>query len=272
MDEQKVQASFAKSYDIVRYNNKLSSGARLLFTEIVKLSSQQGYCWASNKRFSEIFDISKATVQRYITELKKQNLIVIDFEYQGNCKAVGKRKIVVKLPMPKNGDTPTSNLNIGGIKNEVGVVSNLNRGYTHFCDGGGIKNEADNKIKYNNINLNRLKESDISSEQAPNTLPLIVLPLKNGEYKITQEGFNKLCELFPNSDVMQALRNMKAWLLANPNKRKTAKGVMRFITGWLTREQNGQSNENFTALQQNAKELNRKKIMEDFFNEHERSL
>jgi hypothetical protein len=30
---------------------------------------------------------------------------------------------------------------------------------------------------------------------------------------------------------------MRAWLLANPKRRKTAKGVPRFVVAWLTREQ-----------------------------------
>jgi hypothetical protein len=36
---------------------------------------------------------------------------------------------------------------------------------------------------------------------------------------------------------MQQLRSMKAWCQANPTKRKTTKGIKRFITSWLTREQ-----------------------------------
>ena len=37
---------------------------------------------------------------------------------------------------------------------------------------------------------------------------------------------------------MQELRNMKGWLDANPNKRKTHSGMQRFINGWLAKEQN----------------------------------
>ena len=31
---------------------------------------------------------------------------------------------------------------------------------------------------------------------------------------------------------------MKGWLDSNPNKRKTSRGILRFINGWLAREQN----------------------------------
>lgn len=43
---------------------------------------------------------------------------------------------------------------------------------------------------------------------------------------------------FPGVDVQQHLRNMRAWLANNPTRRKTRKGVRRFITNWLTKEQN----------------------------------
>lgn len=36
---------------------------------------------------------------------------------------------------------------------------------------------------------------------------------------------------------MQELREMVGWSQANKTKRKTKSGVMRFITGWLSREQ-----------------------------------
>jgi hypothetical protein len=40
---------------------------------------------------------------------------------------------------------------------------------------------------------------------------------------------------FPKIDVDQELRSMAAWCDANPSKRKTARGVRRFIVSWLMR-------------------------------------
>ena len=50
-------------------------------------------------------------------------------------------------------------------------------------------------------------------------------------------------------DIMQELRNMKGWCNSNPTKRKTKRGILRFINGWLSREQdkpsfNKQKNQN----------------------------
>lgn len=43
---------------------------------------------------------------------------------------------------------------------------------------------------------------------------------------------------FPGVSVDQQLRAMQAWLEANPTRRKTPRGMERFIVGWLSREQN----------------------------------
>ncbi len=68
----------------------------------------------------------------------------------------------------------------------------------------------------------------------------ISLLLNDGkEFLITKDKANELKELYPSVDVMQSLRNMKGWLISNPRKRKTARGIMRFVNAWLVRDQEG---------------------------------
>ena len=43
---------------------------------------------------------------------------------------------------------------------------------------------------------------------------------------------------YPGVNVRQALREMIAWLQANPTRQKTSRGMPRFIVAWLAREQN----------------------------------
>ena len=69
--------------------------------------------------------------------------------------------------------------------------------------------------------------------------PFITLPLNTGEeHPVTTGDVKEYKELYPAVDVEQALRSMRGWLLANPRKRKTARGIRRFISSWLDREQN----------------------------------
>ena len=67
---------------------------------------------------------------------------------------------------------------------------------------------------------------------------VITLPLNdNSQYPVSQEQVDKWSELYPAVDIMQELRKMAGWLDANPKRRKTKQGILRFITSWLARAQ-----------------------------------
>jgi len=72
----------------------------------------------------------------------------------------------------------------------------------------------------------------------PTAPPIITLMLNDKtEYPVTEEQVEEWTKLYPAVDVMQELRKMKGWLDANPSKRKTKKGILRFINNWLSKEQ-----------------------------------
>lgn len=74
--------------------------------------------------------------------------------------------------------------------------------------------------------------------QATHAPPAVELPLNDGDiYPVTQEQVAEWGSLYPAVDVMQQLRAMKGWLNANPAKRKTRRGILRFVNAWLSREQ-----------------------------------
>ncbi len=43
--------------------------------------------------------------------------------------------------------------------------------------------------------------------------------------------------LYPGVDVPQTLREIRGWAITNPERRKTLRGVQRFVSSWLQREQ-----------------------------------
>lgn len=65
------------------------------------------------------------------------------------------------------------------------------------------------------------------------------IPLNNGtEWKPTVNQYAEYCRLYPNVNVEQEFRNMRGWCLGNPSRKKTPSGVKRFVTNWLSDEQN----------------------------------
>lgn len=71
------------------------------------------------------------------------------------------------------------------------------------------------------------------------TAPTVICLALNdkSEYPITEQQTQQWAELFPAVDILQELRKMKGWLDANPTKRKTKKGILRFVNTWLSKEQ-----------------------------------
>lgn len=66
----------------------------------------------------------------------------------------------------------------------------------------------------------------------------ISLPLVDKSvYDVTQEKITLWRETYPAVDIEQELRRMIAWLDSNPTKRKTRRGIERFINSWLARTQ-----------------------------------
>ncbi|EAB9445621.1 hypothetical protein CSU32_15215 [Salmonella enterica subsp. diarizonae] len=73
----------------------------------------------------------------------------------------------------------------------------------------------------------------------PDDPEFIRLPLNDGsEFSVTESLVSEFESLYPAVDVRQALRNQRGWLLSDLRRRKTARGIKKFITGWLAKDQN----------------------------------
>lgn len=75
-------------------------------------------------------------------------------------------------------------------------------------------------------------------EPAPDREQVITLTLNDkSEFWIYGDQVEQWSQLFPAVDVLQELRKMKSWLDSNPSRRKTKRGILRFVNSWLSREQ-----------------------------------
>ena len=74
-------------------------------------------------------------------------------------------------------------------------------------------------------------------EQARQPLVVCTIPLVSGMHEVAQRDVDEWMQAYPGVDVPQQLRAMRQWSLANPTRRKTKRGVRRFIVSWLARQQ-----------------------------------
>lgn len=86
--------------------------------------------------------------------------------------------------------------------------------------------------------INTLAQSDSKNHSTLEVSPVITLMLNTGkEYSIHESQLEQWKEIYPNVNVLDELRKMKGWCIANPTKRKTKKGIDRFINNWLSKNQ-----------------------------------
>lgn len=87
----------------IRYDEKLSANAKLLYAEITCLTNKNGECFASNNYFANLYHVTKQAISRWLLLLQKQNYINIEYFYKPNSKEIEKR--LIKLNVSTNIDT-----------------------------------------------------------------------------------------------------------------------------------------------------------------------
>ena len=84
----------------VRYDDRIPANAKLLYGEISALIGADGYCFASNQYFSNIYQLSNDSITRLITKLEKNGYIKRVVEKDNSGQVVG-RKIYLNVSMPE---------------------------------------------------------------------------------------------------------------------------------------------------------------------------
>ena len=79
----------------IRYNKELKFAERLMYGEIIALSNKIGYCYASNKYFAELYEVSQSTISRWISHLVKLDIIGIEI-IRNDKKEIVERRLYVK--------------------------------------------------------------------------------------------------------------------------------------------------------------------------------
>lgn len=78
----------------VRYNNNLKPAEKLLYGEITALTNTKGYCYAKNRYFANLYDVTLHTVSQWISHLEKMGYIKIEMIRNGK-KEIEERRIYI---------------------------------------------------------------------------------------------------------------------------------------------------------------------------------
>ena len=117
MNEEKELPSY---YSIipatVRYDHNLKANEKLMYGEITALASKNGYCWAENRYFAELYDVHKITISKWLKNLEDNGYIRTELKYVYGTKQVSKRLIYIN-------DTPISQIAKGYKSNDYDPVN-----------------------------------------------------------------------------------------------------------------------------------------------------
>lgn len=214
-----------------------------LINEIVKRCLNNGIFDA--KMHEDYSILTSARIQeQYFSAVKRREEILVQKEY-----------LLVSVDKIK------------GIayKNDVSVCRNQKNVCRNDTSKGKVSKGKVREVKGS-------KENICAEPEPPHAPPVISLILNDKSlHDIFQSDIDAWVELYPAVDIMQELRKMKGWLDSNPTKRKTKRGISRFINSWLARTQDSGGNKK-DEKQEKKNSFNNFRQREYDFEELERKL
>lgn len=107
MNEDNIQSNYyAIIPAYIRYNKELKFAERLLYGEITALSNKQGYCFASNRYFANLYGVSISTISRWISHLVELNSLYVEVVRNDKKEVIERRIYVVDNPYMQNNQYP----------------------------------------------------------------------------------------------------------------------------------------------------------------------
>lgn len=127
MNEENQISYYAVIPATIRYDNRLKANEKLLYGEITALSNKNGYCYAQNRYFANLYKVNNETVSRWLSNLQKYGYIAIEIHRTEKKEIIARNIYIVDTPYCQKNQYPYC------LKNQEGI---------------------DEKVKDNNINNN----------------------------------------------------------------------------------------------------------------------
>lgn len=135
MNEENQISYYAIIPATVRYDNRLKAAEKLLYGEVTALANKCGYCYAQNRYFAKLYDVSIETISRWFSNLQKYGYIQIEIVKNENKEIISRNIYISDLPYLQKNQYPYPQ------KNQ----------YPYYQEN---QEGIDEKIKENNINYN----------------------------------------------------------------------------------------------------------------------
>lgn len=119
MNEENKVSYYAIIPATVRYSKDLKANEKLLYGEITSLSNRNGYCYAQNRYFANLYNVSIETVSRWISHLQQLGFIQIEIKRNENKEVIARYIYIVDVPYPQKDQYPYPQKSQEGIDENV---------------------------------------------------------------------------------------------------------------------------------------------------------
>lgn len=106
MNEENQISYYAVIPATVRYDNNLKASEKLLYGEVTSLANKFGYCFASNRYFANLYNVTTHTVSQWFSRLEKLGYLRIEL-IKDNTNVIKERRIyIVDVPYVQKNTYP----------------------------------------------------------------------------------------------------------------------------------------------------------------------
>ena len=180
----------------VRYDKNLTPNAKLLYGEITALCNEKGYCWANNRYFAELYEVSITSISQWIKQLVTNGYLTSSIIYAEDGKTIKSRHLYLAdaTPAQENLNTPTKeNLKTPIKKLKDPAQENLNT-------------PTQENLKDNNTSINTTKNNKYNNHH---------------EIERLESNFDAFWDLYPKKVAKQKAKDI--WLKNKYNDLLTEK-------------------------------------------------
>lgn len=246
MEEQK--AYYAIIPADVRYDDKLPANAKLLYGEITALTNEKGYCWAGNRYFADLYNVTTVTVSRWIKMLCDKGYLTSNIFYKNGTKEIESRQLSINGnktivqqkcydPVVKNDNTPPIEMLRGVNKNVKTPIQKsappINKNVKENNTYNNTFNITSNKKKERRkkTGYDEIIDSLVENEELKDTLrefikmrKMIKAPMTDKALKLLITKVSKMGDVETQIEILnQSIEN--SWKSVYPLKNNTTNTV-----------------------------------------------
>lgn len=186
----------------------------------------------SIKNLAEETDLSEKTVRNWLKKFEEAKQIEV--------KGTNKFTLIKVINYAKYQDVPVEKGEQDTEQDTKQITDQLTEQVTNQVTDNRTNKQSNKETKEQYIQKKNTSSScseplvKVSEPEAC----VEALVLNDGtEWRPTFRDYEEFKRLYPNVDIDDQFRRMRAWLITNPSRRKTKRGVMQFVNRWLSKAQ-----------------------------------